>query len=171
MHKVRLKIPSPNELEYRRYLIADSATMEYNIGYGNHGKGCYSQSAEQVQKWYENWNNGSGNYYAYIIRQEDNVPIGEVDIHWSGCCNKHIVGIVLEAKHRGKGYAEEALTLLCQVAFQDLQLDKIYDDFPPAREAAEKVFAKIGFIREDENFVVLTKERYKQICKNLNLAE
>ena len=66
----------------------------------------------------------------------------------------------------GKGYAEKALTLLCDVAFNELNLEKIYDDFPETRTAAEKVFTKVGFIRENDEFVVLTKERYNHICKN-----
>lgn len=165
MSNVELCIPKENELEYRRYLISDKETMNYNVGYGDNGTGCYYQSLEQVLDWYKNWNNGTNNYYAYIIRKEDGTPIGEVDIHWSGYCQKHIIGIVIEAKYRGKGYAEEALNLLCDAAFNKLNLDKIYDDFPATRTAAERVFSKVGFIREDDEFVVLTKERYNQIHK------
>lgn len=165
MNKIELNIPKENELEYRRYLISDEETMSYNAGYGDNGTGCYYQTIEQVQEWYKNWNNGTDNYYAYIIRKEDNTPIGEVDIHWSGYCQKHIIGIVIESKYRGNGYAEKALNLLCDVAFDELKLNKIYDDFPAIRIAAEKVFSKIGFIRKDDEFVVLTKERYNQICK------
>lgn len=165
MSKIELHIPKENELEYRQYLISDKETMNYNIGYGDDGTGCYYQTLEQVQKWYKNWNNGSDNYYAYIIRKEDNTPIGEVDIHWSGYCQKYIIGIVIDAKYRGNGYAEEALNLLCDVAFNKLKLDKIYDDFPATRLSAEKAFSKVGFVREDDEFVVLIKEKYNQIRK------
>lgn len=165
MNKIELHIPKESELEYRRHLISDKETMNYNIGYGDDRTGCYYQSIEQVRDWYKNWNNGTDNYYAYIIRKEDNVPIGEVDIHWSGYSQKHIIGIVIEANYRGKGYAEEALDLLCDVAFNELNLDKIYDDFPVTRTSAEKVFFKVGFVRENNEFVVLTKERYIQIRK------
>lgn len=162
MSKVKLHIPNENELEYRRHLISDKETMNYNIGYGDDVTGCYYQTITQVKEWYKNWNNGTDNYYAYIIRKNDNMPIGEVDIHWSEYCKKHIIGIVIEAKYRGKGYAKEALNLLCDVAFNELKLDKICDDFPKSRIAAEKVFSKVGFVREDEELVVLTKERYNQ---------
>lgn len=165
MSKLKLHIPNEDELEYRRHLISDKETMSYNIGYSDDGAGCYYQSIEQVRDWYKNWNNGTDNYYAYIIRKKDNTPIGEVDIHWSGYCQKHIIGIVIEAKYRGKGYAEEALSLLCDVAFDELKLDKIYDDFPVTRTSAEKVFSKVGFVRENNEFVALTKERYNQIHK------
>ncbi len=163
MNNVELYIPKENELEYRRHLISDNETMNYNIGYGYDGTGCYYQTIEQVKEWYKNWNNGTDNYYAYIIRKDDNIPIGEVDIHWSGYCQKHIIGIVIEAKYCGKGYAEEALSLLCNVAFEELNLDKIYDDFPATRIAAEKLFSKVGFVRKDDEFVVLTKEKFNRI--------
>ena len=165
MSKIELHIPNENELEYRRHLISDKETMNYNIGYGDDGTGCYYQTIAQVKEWYKNWNNGTDNYYAYIIHKKDNMPIGEVDIHWSGYCKKHTIGIVIEAKYRGKGYAKEALNLLCDIAFNELNLDKICDDFPKSRIAAEKVFSKVGFIREDDELVVLTKERYNQIHK------
>lgn len=165
MSKIELYIPTENELAYRRHLISDKETMDYNVGYGDNGTGCYYQTIEQVRDWYKNWNNGTDNYYAYIICKDDNTPIGEVDIHWSGYCQKHIIGIVIEAKYRGKGYAEKALNLLCDVAFNELNLEKIYDDFPETRKAAEKAFSKVGFIRENDEFVFLTKERYNQIYK------
>ena len=81
MNRLRLHIPAENELEYRRWLIADEETMAYNKGYGNNGNGCYDQTIEQVRDWCKNWNNGSGNYYAYIVRADDGVPVDEVDIH------------------------------------------------------------------------------------------
>lgn len=162
MKELELKIPNCNELEYRRHLISDEKTMDYNKGYGDNGTGCYHQSIEQVKKWYENWNNGNGNYYAYIISKEDNQPIGEVDIHWSEYCKKHIIGIIIEAKYRGLGYSEKALKLLCDVAFNKLNLETIYDDFPSSRIAAEKLFANVGFERIDDEFVVLKKENYEK---------
>lgn len=162
MQELELMIPNSNELEYRRYLISDEQTMDYNKGYGDNGTGCYYQSIKQIKEWYKNWNHGNGNYYAYIIRKEDNQPIGEVDIHWSEYYKKHIIGIIIEAKYRGLGYSEKALRLLCDVAFYELNLETIYDDFPSTRRAAEKAFANVGFERVDDEFVVLIREKYEK---------
>lgn len=46
MKELELKIPNLNELEYRRHLISDEKTMDYNKGYGDNGTGCYYQSIE-----------------------------------------------------------------------------------------------------------------------------
>ncbi|HCA28433.1 MAG TPA: N-acetyltransferase [Ruminococcaceae bacterium] len=163
MNRLALHIPTENELEYRRHLIADEETMAYNIGYGGNGSGCYFQTIEQVRQWYKHWNNGLDNFYAYIIRIDDNVPIGEVDIHYSNYCMKYIVGVVIEAKYRGNGYSTEALCLLAAHAFNIMKLDAIYDDFPAERKAAEHAFSKAGFVRISDEFVELKKERYYHI--------
>ena len=46
MNRLKLHIPSENELEYRLYLIADEDTMGYNKGYGDNGGCTYRQTAE-----------------------------------------------------------------------------------------------------------------------------
>ncbi len=161
MDRLTLHIPTENELEYRRYLISNEETMAYNRGYGENGNGCYYQTIAQVQQWYKNWNNGIDNYYAYIIRNDDNIPVGEVDIHYSSYCKKNIVGVVIEAKYRGNGYSVEALRLLADHAFNIMKLDAVYDDFPSEREVAERAFLKVGFIRISDEFVELTKEKYE----------
>ena len=76
-------------------------------------------------------------------------------------CQKHIIGVVIEAKYRGCGYSEEALHLLADVAFNELNLDRIYDDFTANRVAAEKTFAKVGFVRINDEYVELIKEYLK----------
>ncbi|MHB1484203.1 MAG: GNAT family N-acetyltransferase [Saccharofermentanales bacterium] len=161
MNRLRLHIPNENELEYRCNLISDEETMSYNKGYGDNGSGSYHITIEQARDWHKNWNNSNGNYYAYIVRTDDGVQVGEVDIHWSEPCQKHIIGVVIEAKYRGCGYSEEALHLLADVAFNELNLDRIYDDFPVNRVAAEKSFAKVGFVRINDKYVELKKECVK----------
>ena len=80
-------------------------TMSYNRGYGDNGNGCYYQTIEQVREWYKNWNNGSGNFYAYILNEDAGVFVGEVDIHWSRHYNAHMIGVVIDSKYREKGYS------------------------------------------------------------------
>lgn len=166
MNQLALHIPTEKELEYRRHLISGEETMSYNQGYGDNGNCCYYQTIDQVQQWYKNWNNGTDNFYAYIIRTNDNLPVGEVDIHYSNYSKKYIVGVVIEAKYRGNGYSVEALRLLADHAFNIMKLDAVYDDFPAERKAAERTFSKVGFIRISDEFVELTKERYYQLKNN-----
>jgi RimJ/RimL family protein N-acetyltransferase len=161
MNRLKLYFPTANELEYRRKLIADEETMEYNIGYGENGTGCYFRTPEQIKEWYQNLNNGTDNFYAYSLIDEVNIPVGEVSIHYSDYYHKHIVGIIIEACHRGKGYAQEALTLLVKYAFYEMNLNEIADDIPIERTNADALFKKIGFERLNDELVVLTKENFE----------
>lgn len=52
MTKLRLYIPSEEELHYRGHLIADEETMSYNKGYGDNGGCTYHQTPEQLREWY-----------------------------------------------------------------------------------------------------------------------
>lgn len=49
MSNIELHIPTENELEYRRHLISDKDTMNYNIGYGDDGTGCYYQTMSRCR--------------------------------------------------------------------------------------------------------------------------
>ena len=138
-----------------------------NMGYGDNGNGCYYQTIEQVREWYKNWNNGSGNFYAYILIEDTGVFVGEVDIHWSRHYNAHMIGVVIDSKYREKRYSVKAIDLLVKQAFDVMKLEKIIDEFPSARVAAERAFAKVGFERINEGLVELTKESYAKYRKLL----
>jgi RimJ/RimL family protein N-acetyltransferase len=72
---------------------------------------------------------------------------------------------VIHAEHRGKGYAEAALRLLCEKAFDEFELPYVIDEFPADRNAAERIFTKLGFVRENNELLRLTRERYKRFSK------
>jgi len=72
----------------------------------------------------------------------------------------YCVNIIVEAKHRGHGFSEQALRLLIDAAFNKLGADNVFDDFPKSRKSAEKVFEKVGFKRVSDEIVELTKQDY-----------
>lgn len=164
---IKLHIPQISELYYRRHLISDKDTMSYNAGWGDNGSGCYYQSMEQVLEWYKYWNNDSGNYYAYIVRGEDDSFVGEVNLHWNNNLKRHIVGVTIEAKYRGYGYAKEALLLLVEKAFFEFGIENLSDDFPADRIAAEKTYSSVGFVRINKEIVELTKSRFDELRAEL----
>jgi RimJ/RimL family protein N-acetyltransferase len=160
--RLYLKVPEIDELDYRRKLLSDADTMSYNMGYGVDGTGCCPATEEQAKAWYRDWFSTPDRYYAYIMRSDDGKPVGDVDIHYDKNCGVHMVGVVIEAQHRGNGYSEEALCLLADKAFNELGLEKIADAFPADRVPAEKAFKKVGFVRESRDLVVLTKKGYEE---------
>jgi adenylate kinase family enzyme/RimJ/RimL family protein N-acetyltransferase len=156
-----LHVPTMDELAYRIYLLADADTMAYNAAWTSDGTGRIVLTPEQAQEWYREMA-AQNLYYAYVYA--DDTPIGEVNIHSSGAIASGAIGIVLEAKHRKRGYAKQALKLLCDKAFFELGFDCLTDDFGAERIAAEKTFASVGFERIAPDRVRLTRERYLQFA-------
>jgi hypothetical protein len=73
-----------------------------------------------------------------------------------------MIGINIEASQRGKGYSEEALRLLAEYTFYKMNIDKIANKFPAMRTSAERVSSKIGFIRQNDDLLILTKDDFEE---------
>jgi len=165
-NRIELRIPMFEELNYRKKLLLNSKTMSYNKGcnaFNGYDKetGCIDFNESFWVGWFSYWvNNTPARYYAYIIKKDGNVAIGEVALRYVNEKNAHCVNIIIEAKYRGNGYSEEALRLLVDTGFHKLSINKVFDDFPRARVSAEKVFNKVGFKRVSDDIVELTKEDY-----------
>ena len=169
--RLYLHIPSFDELWYRQRIMSDPDTMSYNRGYelsfpGYHpDTGCIDFPESEWQEWYD-WFIGQqpARYYAYIVRRQDGTFIGEVNVHRNGDAPWHEMGIVIEAKHRGKGYAVEALRLLLEHAFDEMGIEAIHNDFEDTRSAAVRAHLAAGFTeyrRDRETLeLIVTRERY-----------
>lgn len=165
--RLYLHIPSFEELDYRQKILAQPDTMSYNRGFNlyldnyDNETGCIDFRKEYWENWYSRWiNNLPDRYYAYIIKTEGNIPVGEAALRNTGVENVYCVSMIIEAKFRGGGYSMEALRLLADIAFNKLNADKIFDEFPDTRASAERVFKKAGFRRISESTVELTREDY-----------
>ncbi|MCL2017431.1 MAG: GNAT family N-acetyltransferase [Alphaproteobacteria bacterium] len=154
-NRLYLKTPDKDELWYRIKLLGDADTMSFNPG------GCYHITQEQAAEWYDLWIGVPGKFYAYITLSDDNTFVGEVNVHFDADTGLHMVGIIIEESQKGKGYAEEALRLLAKYAFNEMKLDKIADKFPATRIAAEKIFTKVGFVRQGDDLLVLKKADFE----------
>ena len=75
-----------------------------------------------------------------------------------------MAGIVLEAKFRGQGYAVEALKLLLEYAFVNLNVDAVHNSFEMNRMAAIRTHLSAGFKeynKENDNIeLLITREQY-----------
>ena len=167
MNRLKLHTPTENELEYRRQLIADETTMSYNAGYGDNGGCTYHQTDMQVRQWYQSWNKDNEHFYAYIVRTQDNTYIGEVNAHKGSSVDWYEMGIVLEAKYRGLGYAVEALNLLLKYVFETLGAKSVHNDFEETRTAAVRTHLSAGFTEYAKHDgiieLLITKEQYDRL--------
>lgn len=155
-----LHMPTPDEWEYRQKLYLDVDSTIHNAPYGDNGiDGVWFMSEEWLRRWLASINTCDcvGDYYAYILL--DGEPIGEV---MAIPKNDNLIGIVIHAQHRGKGYGKAALTLLCDKLFMEFGYEYITDEFSTERIAADKIFRDHGFERIGDR-LILTREKYIQM--------
>lgn len=166
-----LYIPQFHELWYRRQMMEDPATMDYNRGYdlsipGYHpDTGCIDFPEHTWRVWFDKWlGPRSPRFYAYIQQKDSGAWVGEACLYPCGEDGEYEMGVVLEGKYRGMGYGSEALALLLQHAFCHMQARAVYNRFEVTRKAAMRIHRGAGFSPvESENGIVrlkLTKERY-----------
>jgi RimJ/RimL family protein N-acetyltransferase len=160
---ISLHVPTPDEWKYRQSLYLDYDSTIHNAPYGDNGvDGIWYMSEEWLRGYFTNLQDNSPHnghdWYTYVLANGEFV--GEVMLMPR---NDNLVGIVIHAEHRGKGYAEVALRLLCEKAFDEFNLPYVIDEFTPDHgAAAERLFTKLGFIREHNQLLRLTLERFKE---------
>lgn len=170
-NKLLLHVPTISELWYRQQILSDPETMNYNKGYDldiddyHKDTGCMDFPEDHWEKWFHWFVNGKPQrFYAYIIRKVDNAFIGEVNVHRGNQDNWYDMGIVIESKYRGKGYAVEALNLLLKEVFENMSVLTIKNTFESNRISAIKAHISSGFqvINEHNGMITLciTKEEF-----------
>lgn len=175
-NRLYLHIPSFEELSYRQEILSQPDTMSYNrgyeLGFANYDNetGCIDFRNELWSDWYSRWiSNEPERFYAYLTNIKSNNYIGEVSFRYDKNSNSHCIGIVVESKHRGKGYCSEGLIKLAEKAFADLNIDKLRNEIPIERKSAiaghkEAGFKEIGIV-EGNCILELSKEEYFNLVK------
>lgn len=81
-----------------------------------------------------------------ILHDKTLEPIGAIDLFdFDPVHHRAGVGILLTMQERGKGYASEALALLCNYCFNTLNLHQLYCHISSDNEASIKLFTMAGF--------------------------
>lgn len=143
-----LYMPKIEDYWYEQKLQNDPETMKYNAGYDvsyygyHYDTGCIDFP---IDKWQESYDKRikENRYFAYLKDLSNNEFVGYVNYHFNKNDNRYDCGIVIEAKHRGKGYSKEGLKLLCEKAKSD-GIDCLYDNFEKDR-ANINIFLDLGF--------------------------
>ena len=108
----------------------------------------------QVKKRYQaiekKMDEDKNQYYFTIRMREDDRLIGFARISWIGWANGHAVvqlGIG-DAQDRGRGYGQEALSLLLCYAFEELNMYRVSVSVPEYNQPALGLFTRAGFVEE-----------------------
>jgi len=93
-----------------------------------------------------------GHWYQVIVEQydEDTGQAGEIVGDVAFCIEKEMkkqaeLGIALNTKHQGKGYAQEAVKALLDFLFETFDLHRIHLSIDPDNKASRKLTERIGF--------------------------
>ncbi|MCW8980363.1 MULTISPECIES: GNAT family N-acetyltransferase [Altibacter] len=83
-----------------------------------------------------------------ICTKENNKAIGLIDLFDFDPKNHRVgLGIVIASEtDRGKGYASEAVSLVCKFAFRQLQMHQVYANISEDNKKSMQLFTKAGFV-------------------------
>lgn len=94
--------------------------------------------------------NVAGTWFQLVIIQKNVCSvIGDIGIHFDA--EDHSLaelGITLDWRHQGKGYAREALTVIIDYLFQKLHKQKLVASIDPRNASSIKLFERLGFEKE-----------------------
>ena len=81
-----------------------------------------------------------------IVYKAEKKPVGTIDLYDFDPHNRRAaVGIIVDKNYQRKGFAAEALSLLCEYAFSFLNLHQLYAYIPTKNEPSKRLFEGCGF--------------------------
>ncbi len=105
-------------------------------------------SVENTEKWFDSHLGEDTRYDAVI--EADGVPVGIIGLLEIDRMNSKAEYYVTigETSYKGKGIAKEASWLILKYGFETLGLNRIYLFTEVKNVAAQKLFERVGFVRE-----------------------
>ena len=148
--------PELSELWFRRKLLADEATMSYNLAWG----GTIPFPESEWKGFYDHWliHHDNKRWYRYLKRSEDNVFVGETAYHFDDRRGIWLADVIVADEFRGRGCGTEGLRLMCRAAAKN-GVDVLRDDIALDNPAVH-MFFKAGFTEEyrTDMIIMLKKE-------------
>lgn len=106
-----------------------------------------------IQRNSKEFNQPESWYQVLITDQKDQSVIGDIGIHFFGAENLQVeLGITLNKKFHGKGYASEALNAVINFLFNDLKKHRIIASIDPDNQDSLHLMERIG-LRKEGHFV------------------
>jgi len=84
-----------------------------------------------------------------IIEKESEKLIGDIGVHFYGDENQQVeLGITLDKRFQGKGYATEALTAVIDYLFNKIDKHRIIGSIDPRNSGSIAMMERLGFRKE-----------------------
>ncbi|MBJ7309704.1 GNAT family N-acetyltransferase [Rugamonas sp. CCM 8940] len=108
------------------------------------------QAVEHITRSEDNYRDGSALQLGVTLRDTGEL-IGTVTLYAFMRANRRCeIGYLLARPHWGHGYMGEALALLIEHGFEQLELNRIEADLHPANQASAKLLGKLHFRLEGQ---------------------
>lgn len=146
---IKLYKPSLNELDFRRELLKDKATMAFNHAWGG------VIDFNNYESWYKKWHlNDEKHFHRYI--KVDEHFVGEVAYYLEE--GKWIISIIVKDAYRRRGYGKKAILLLLEECKKH-GIKEVYDMIASDNPSIN-LFLDLGFSVIDQNQEVITIKKY-----------
>ena len=138
---ISLRSPEPEDLELMYIMENDTALWSVGNATLPYSRYTLREYLEQSRQ-----NLFTERQARFVIELENGEAAGMIDLADFDPLNSRAeVCIGLLGKHRDKGIATRALTLLCDYAFRKLHINQLYAFIPEWNEESLKLFEKNGF--------------------------
>ena len=152
---VRFYRPRLEDLWFRRAMMADPDTMEYNRAWG----GTIPFPPEKWEEWYDFWvRNPSKRFYRYLVTGKSRSFVGETAYHYDPDLDVYLADVIIAARSRGQGFGKAGLLLLCEHAAEE-SIPELYDNIAVDNPGI-RLFLRCGFREEwrTDEIIMLKKQ-------------
>ena len=146
---IKLYKPSLNELDFRRELLKDQATMAFNHAYGG------TIDFKNYDSWYKKWHLSDDQHFHRYIKVDEQL-VGEVAYYLEE--GKWIISIIVKDEYRRRGYGTKAILLLLEECKKH-GIKEVYDMIASDNPSIN-LFLGLGFNIIDQNSELTSIKKY-----------
>lgn len=142
--RLRLRRPKLDDAESVFASYASDAQITRYLTWSAHR--TPSETREQLQQWIDAWDLRMGHRAWLIERRNDATVLGTI-----GCTvwyHRVEIGFALGSLFWGRGYMPEALTKVCEAAFDDPRIYRVQALCDEENTRSSRVMEKVGMIYE-----------------------
>lgn len=141
---VRLRAFEHSDLDANHAFVNDDATLRDMLS------GLpLPASYEDERRWLEQQTSYTRGEYQFAVEDGSGQLVGRcglIRVDWKNRVGE--LGIMIGAPYRGRGYGTEAMQLVCNFAFREMNLHKLKVSVFAFNQAALRCYEKSGFVRE-----------------------
>ena len=142
--RIRLRAFEAGDLDAEHAFVNDYETLRDMMG-GIPFPSSYSDE----QQWISQQTSYTRGEYQFAIEDGDGYLVGRCGVTRLDWKNRVAeLAIMIGAPYRGRGYGSEAMGLLCDFCFQEMNLHKLKVSVLAFNEAAIRCYELNGFVRE-----------------------